>query len=53
MPAAMGHKPTESEPAEQEPGDFKITFDPFNLIFDMPEAQQVEVEEKDRGGNAL
>ncbi|KAL8845993.1 MAG: hypothetical protein Q9221_008882 [Calogaya cf. arnoldii] len=57
MPAAMGHEPTdseptESEPAEHEPGDFEITIDPPNLIFDMPEAPQVEVDEKDRGEKA-
>ncbi|KAL8650075.1 MAG: hypothetical protein Q9210_004037 [Variospora velana] len=58
MPAATGHEPTESEPtesepAEHEPGDFEINIDPSDLIFDMPEAPQVEVEEKDRGGDAL
>ncbi|KAL8885331.1 MAG: hypothetical protein Q9192_006662, partial [Flavoplaca navasiana] len=58
MPVATGHESTESEPvvsepAEHEPGDFEITTDPSNAMFDMPEAPQVEVKEKDRGGDAL
>ncbi|KAL8880745.1 MAG: hypothetical protein Q9198_001908 [Flavoplaca austrocitrina] len=58
MPVDTGHEPTdseltESEPDEHESGDFETTVDPSKLMFDMPEAPQVEVEEKDRGSDAL
>ncbi|KAL9041608.1 MAG: hypothetical protein Q9180_001169 [Flavoplaca navasiana] len=58
MPVATGHEPTQSEPikfepAEHEPHDFEITIDPSNLMFNMPEAPQVKVKEKDRGREAL
>ncbi|KAI4284459.1 MAG: hypothetical protein L6R38_001389, partial [Xanthoria sp. 2 TBL-2021] len=52
-PEPAEHEPIESEPAEHEPGDFEMTIDSSNLIFHMPEAPQVEVEEKDRGGDAM
>ena len=52
-PVATGHQPTGSEPAEHEPDDSRITSDPSYSMFDMPKAPQVEVEEKDRGGDAL
>ncbi|KAL8797101.1 MAG: hypothetical protein Q9182_007241, partial [Xanthomendoza sp. 2 TL-2023] len=47
-PATTGHGP-----AEHEPGVSEFTTNISNLMFDMPEAPQVELEEKDRGGNAL
>ncbi|KAL8981223.1 MAG: hypothetical protein Q9205_003927 [Flavoplaca limonia] len=48
MPVATGH-----EPVEHELGDFETTINPSYSMFNMPEAPQVEVEEKDRGGDAL